>query len=94
MVVSAPLPSWREIDLGHSFHETRQGARFTISPEAQLDVLDKLLALNRYRYRQEQEKGVTRKRSRRANTKPARRAVEETSLPVADALFPRDDTLF
>ena len=30
-VASAPLPSWREIELGHGFHETRQGVRFTIS---------------------------------------------------------------
>ncbi|HEY7484014.1 MAG TPA: hypothetical protein VH912_06080 [Streptosporangiaceae bacterium] len=93
-IATAPLPSWREIDLGHGFHETRQGVRFTISPEAQLDVLDKLLALNHYRYRQEHEKGVTRKKRRRASAKPARQAGEETSLSIEDALFPRDDTLF
>lgn len=29
---SAPLPSWREIDLGYGFHDTPQGIRFTISP--------------------------------------------------------------
>ena len=52
-VASAPLPSWREIGLGHGFHETRQGIRFTISPQARVDVLDKLLALNHYRYQQE-----------------------------------------
>jgi hypothetical protein len=42
-VASAPLPAWREIELGHGFHETRQGVRFTISPQARIDVLDKLL---------------------------------------------------
>ncbi len=69
-IASAPLPAWREIDLGHGFHETRQGVRFTISPQAQTDVLDKLLALNHYRYQQEQEQGVTRRKRRRAGTKP------------------------
>jgi hypothetical protein len=32
-IASAPLPSWREIDLAYGFHETLQGRRFTISPE-------------------------------------------------------------
>ncbi len=93
-IASAPLPSWREIDLGHGFHETRQGVRFTICPQAQTDVLDKLLALNHYRYRQEQEQGVTRKKRRGARAKPAAVPGAETTLPIEDALIPRDDTLF
>jgi hypothetical protein len=48
-VASAPPPSWRKIDLGYGFHETRQGMRFTISPQARDDALDKLLVLNHYR---------------------------------------------
>jgi len=40
------------------FHETRQGTRFTISPQAQEDVLDKLLALNFYRHEQEVRQGL------------------------------------
>jgi hypothetical protein len=56
------LPSWREIDLGHGFHETPQG--------------------------------VIRKKRRRAGTNAARQAEAETSMPIEDALFPRDDTLF
>jgi N-6 DNA Methylase len=46
----APLPRWADIDLGHGCHETRYGMRFTISPQARTDVLDKLLALNHYRH--------------------------------------------
>jgi hypothetical protein len=50
-VVSAvPLPRWADIGLGHGCHETRYGMRFTISPQARIDVLDKLLALNHYRH--------------------------------------------
>ena len=55
---SSPLPSWRDIDLSHDFYETRQGIRFTISQRARLDVLDKLLALNHYRYEQEVRQGL------------------------------------
>jgi hypothetical protein len=41
---------WQDIDLGHGFHDTKQGTRWTISPEAQRQVLDRLLALNHERY--------------------------------------------
>ena len=44
---------WQEIELGHGFHDTKQGTRWTISPEAQRQVLDRLLALNHERYRLE-----------------------------------------
>ena len=49
-VSMAPLPRWADIDLGHGCHDTRYGMRFTISPQARTDVLDKLLALNHYRH--------------------------------------------
>ena len=42
-------------DLGHGFHPTRQGIRFTISPQARTKVLDLLLALNHERYAAEQK---------------------------------------
>jgi len=45
---------WNELDLGHSFHETKQGIRYTISDAARQEVLDRLLALNHERYAQEQ----------------------------------------
>jgi hypothetical protein len=60
------LPRWREIELAHGFHETRQGLRFTVSPDARTDMLDKLLALNHYRHEQEVEQGLlSERRSRR-----------------------------
>ena len=68
-IASAPLPSWREIDLGHGFHETPQGTRFTISPQARVDVLDKLLALNHYRYDQEVKRGLHNKKKSRSKAK-------------------------
>jgi len=81
-IASAPLPSWREIDLAHDFHDTPQGTRFTISPQARVDVLDKLLALNHYRYDQEEKRGLHNKRSR-----------GRAKAPVVDVQFP-DDGLF
>ena len=46
---------WQDIELGHGFHDTKQGTRWTISPEAQRQVLDRLLALNHERYELENE---------------------------------------
>ena len=83
-IASAPLPSWREIDLGHGFHETPQGTRFTISPQARVDVLDKLLALNHYRYDQEVKRGLHNKKKSRSKAK----------APVADVPLLDDGTLF
>ncbi len=45
---------WTDLDLGHGFHETKQGVRYTISETARREVLDRLLALNHERYAQEQ----------------------------------------
>jgi hypothetical protein len=45
---------WTDLDLGHGFHETKQGIRYTISEAARRTVLDRLLALNHERYAAEQ----------------------------------------
>ncbi len=45
---------WTDLELGHGFHETRQGIRYTISEPARREVLDRLLALNHDRYAAEQ----------------------------------------
>ena len=95
-VASAPLPPWREIDLGHGFHETRQGVRFTISPQARDDVLDKLLALNHFRYQQEEKKGLHSKKGRAASKRRASGRAEPSAVPGFDdgGLFPPGGTLF
>jgi hypothetical protein len=90
-IASAPLPSWREIDLAHGFHDTPQGPRFTISPQARTDVLDKLLALNHYRHQQELTSGLHNKKKSRSKRSPATQ-----DGPTLDdgTLFPPPDTLF
>lgn len=44
---------WQDMDLGHNFHETKQGVRFTISEAARREMLDRLLALNHQRHAEE-----------------------------------------
>jgi hypothetical protein len=49
---------WADLDLGHGFHETPQGLRFTISEAARREVLGRLLALNHERYEEEVRMGL------------------------------------
>lgn len=44
--------------LGHDFHNTKQGIRFTISETARREVLDRLLELNHQRYAEEVAQGL------------------------------------
>ena|GEM_PF-58283 len=49
---------WSDLDLGHGYHETKQGLRFTISESARREVLDRLLELNHQRYAEEVKQGL------------------------------------
>lgn len=57
----ASVYGWNDLDLGHGFHETKQGVRFTISETARREVLDRLLALNHQRYTEEVAAGLHEK---------------------------------
>jgi hypothetical protein len=46
---------WTDLELGHGFHETKQGVRYTISEAARREALDRLLALNHERHAAEIE---------------------------------------
>jgi hypothetical protein len=52
--VVAAAYGWSDLDLGHGFHETKQGIRYTISETARREVLDRLLALNHQRHAEEE----------------------------------------
>lgn len=52
---------WGDLDLGHGFHETPQGVRFTISEPARREVLARLLQLNHERYEEEVRQGLHEK---------------------------------
>jgi hypothetical protein len=49
---------WNDLDLGHGFHETKQGQRYTISEAARREVLDRLLTLNHERHAGEEAEKI------------------------------------
>lgn len=65
---------WQDLALGHGFHDTKQGLRFTLSEAARREVLDRLLELNHQRYAQEVAAGLHDKKPAKAATTPKRRA--------------------
>jgi hypothetical protein len=75
---------WSDLDLGHGFHATKQGERYTLSEPARRTVLDRLLALNHQRYEEELKAGLHDKK--KAGTKrktPNRKPTEEQGeLPI------------
>lgn len=75
---------WTDLDLGHDFHETKQGARYTISESARRTVLDRLLQLNHQRYEEEVKAGLHDKKAKSKSTggKRGRKAKNEASDPV------------
>lgn len=56
------------LDLGHGFHPTKQGERYTISEPARRTVLDRLLALNHQRYAEEVKAGLHDKKTKKSPT--------------------------
>ncbi|MGB8347296.1 MAG: type IIL restriction-modification enzyme MmeI, partial [Ktedonobacteraceae bacterium] len=60
---------WDDLDLGHGFHETKQGLRYTISEEARREVLGRLLKLNHERYAEEVAQGLHEKGAKKAKGK-------------------------
>ena len=77
---------WDDLDLGHGFHETKQGLRYTISEAARREILGRLLRLNHERYAEEvaqglHEKGAkARKKGKRVMEEKARYGVGQDEL--------------
>jgi hypothetical protein len=78
---------WTDLNLGHDFHNTKQGLRFTISEAARREVLDRLLRLNHERYVEEVAQGLHDKGRKAANKikgqkiKGRENHLEEYTLP-------------
>ncbi|MBI9019019.1 MAG: TetR family transcriptional regulator [Phycisphaerae bacterium] len=64
----AVVYGWDDIGLGHGFHDTKQGLRFTISEEARREVLQRLLKLNHERYAEEVAQGLHDKKARKTKS--------------------------
>lgn len=65
----AAVYGWHDLDLGHGFHETKQGTRYTISEAARRELLDRLLALNHARYAEEVAAGLHDKGAKKGKGK-------------------------
>ena len=78
---------WDDLDLGHGFHETMQGTRFTISESARREVLARLLKLNHERYAEEVAQGLHQKKGGGGKTRKGKRGAGEGEL----SLFGDDD---
>jgi hypothetical protein len=62
---------WKELDLGHGFHTTKQGVRYTIAEAGRREVLARLLKLNHERYAAEVAAGLHEKGKKKKNTSNA-----------------------
>ncbi|MCX6082046.1 MAG: endonuclease domain-containing protein [Chloroflexi bacterium] len=79
---------WEDLALGHDFHETAQGLRYTISESARREVLSRLLKLNHERWEEEQLQGAGdgKKKSGKKNS-----GTRITPMGHADALRVRGE---
>ncbi len=68
---------WQDLELGHGFHQTAQGVRFTISEAARREVLSRLLKLNHERYEEEVRQGLHEKKTAKGAKKKGRKVKEE-----------------
>ena len=62
---------WDDLDLGHDFHETKFGTRYTFAPVPRQEVLDRLLELNHERYAEEVRQGLHAKPKGKGRRKAA-----------------------
>jgi hypothetical protein len=76
---------WSDLDLGHGFHETKQGTRFTISEAARREVLARLLKLNHERYAEEVAQGLHEKG--KGKPKPATKSAKGRGKASGPGLF-------
>jgi hypothetical protein len=53
---------WDDLALDHGFHDTKQGLRYTVSPDVRQELLDRLLELNHQRYAEEVAAGLHQKK--------------------------------
>ena len=96
MIIRAPIQTpklnqavaaaygWSDLDLGHGFHATKQGERYTSSEPARRTVLDRLLALNHQRYAEEVKAGLHdkgAKKGKKSKTKSGNDAPQPEVLP-------------
>lgn len=78
---------WSDLDLGHGFHETPQGMRFTISEAARRTVLTRLLKLNHQRYEEEVAAGLHGKQGRKETKEKQKQSKRKPGNDAQLSLF-------
>jgi hypothetical protein len=73
---------WADLELDHHHWETPQGMRFTVSPEAREELLDRLLELNHERYAAEVAAGLHDKKAKKAPAKRSAKPVNPSQETV------------
>lgn len=83
---------WSDLNLGHGFHATKQGERYTLSESARRTVLDRLLALNHQRYAEEVAAGLHDKK--KSKVKSPKANVANGITAQGDLISPPQKDLF
>lgn len=73
---------WSDLALDHHHWETPQGMRFTVSPAAKDELLDRLLELNHERYAEEVAAGLHDKKKAKGKAKPKATAENQGALDL------------
>ena len=76
---------WTDLDLGHGFHETKQGVRYTISEAARREVLQRLLKLNHERYAEEEKQGLHGKKGAAKKAAPPKKVANKPAKSTYDS---------
>ena len=77
---------WTGLNLGHGFHKTKQGVRYTINESARRDVLARLLKLNHERYAEELRQGLHEPKGKRSAGVGKRNLKKATSTATSDVM--------
>jgi len=75
---------WTDLDLGHGFHQTKQGRRYTISEPARRQILDRLLKLNFERHEEEVAAGLHETQTTKATRTARKRGRSAVPMPMGD----------
>ncbi|MBP8059350.1 MAG: restriction endonuclease [Chloroflexi bacterium] len=67
---------WSDLVLGHGFHETPQGLRYTLSEPARREVLTRLLHLNHQRHEEELRQGLHDSKKSAKSKKPTEKGIK------------------
>lgn len=75
---------WTPLVLNHGFHETVHGLRWTVDPDVQIEMNDRLLELNHALYEDEVRRGL---HSKKSSAKPRKAAARKPPHAPGDVLW-------